>query len=426
MAHITPTPAGSWRANWRDPSGRQRAKTFATKRDAKRFLAELETSLTRGLYVDPHAGRMLLAPYATRWLSSRNDEITTRARDASVMRTHVLPAWGTWALGRIDHTSVQEWISDLGQRRSAATVAEAHRLLSAVLRAAVRDRKIAYNPCDGVKVPRRRKRDTADQIVERNLVRHRLLPVVPLRYRALIATAAGTGMRWGELAGLCDDAIDDGLRTVRVVRTVVEVSGTTTFKPFPKSAAGRRVIPVPSWVRPILATHLEHHPLGDNGLIFGNQVGRPLRRTLFRIRVWRPALVRAGLLGRITHTGDDRFLATWVESGGATISKPFDTEPAAVSYIAEHAPGGLRFHDLRHSYATWLVDDGVPINMVQRVMGHERSSTTLDLYTRRTDNHHRILQAMDDDGGDPDTTTLADFPLTPTAKARFEDLEPGL
>jgi len=34
MAHITPTPAGSWRANWRDPTGRQRAKTFATKRDS--------------------------------------------------------------------------------------------------------------------------------------------------------------------------------------------------------------------------------------------------------------------------------------------------------------------------------------------------------------------------------------------------------
>ena len=58
--------------------------------------------------------------------------------------------------------------------------------------------------------------------------------------------------------------------------------------------------------------------------------------------------------------------------------------------------GGLRYHDLRHSYATWLVDDGVPPNMVQRVMGHERSSTTLDLYTRRTDNSDRILQALTD------------------------------
>ena len=47
-------------------------------------------------------------------------------------------------------------------------------------------------------------------------------------------------------------------------------------------------------------------------------------------------------------------------------------------------------------------DDGVPPNMVQRVMGHERSSTTLDLYTRRTDNSDRILRARDDEDDDPD------------------------
>jgi integrase len=48
-----------------------------------------------------------------------------------------------------------------------------------------------------------------------------------------------------------------------------------------------------------------------------------------------------------------------------------------------------------HTYATWLVDDGVPINMAQRVLGHERSSTTLDLYTRKTSNHDRIRDALD-------------------------------
>ena len=72
------------------------------------------------------------------------------------------------------------------------------------------------------------------------------------------------------------------------------------------------------------------------------------------------------------------------------------SETPAVNHVARHQAGGLRFHDLRHSYATWLVDDGVPPNMVQRVMGHERSSTTLDLYTRRTDNSARILRALDD------------------------------
>jgi len=93
--------------------------------------------------------------------------------------------------------------------------------------------------------------------------------------------------------------------------------------------------------------------------VYANAVGKPLRRTLFRARVWKPTLQRSGL------------------------------------------PVSLRFHDLRHSYATWLVDDGVPVNMVQRVMGHERSSTALDLYTRRTNDQGRILGALDDDDEDP-------------------------
>jgi integrase len=70
-----------------------------------------------------------------------------------------------------------------------------------------------------------------------------------------------------------------------------------------------------------------------------------------------------------------------------------------VKLVARSQAGGLRFHDLRHSYATWLVDDGVPPNMVQRVLGHERASTTLDLYTRRTDESSRILRALDDEDG---------------------------
>lgn len=85
---------------------------------------------------------------------------------------------------------------------------------------------------------------------------------------------------------------------------------------------------------------------------------------------------------------------------GVKYTERLRTEAQSVQHVARQQAGGLRFHDLRHSYATWLVDDGVPPNMVQRVMGHERSATTLDLYTRRTDNSDRILQALDDE--DPD------------------------
>jgi integrase len=94
------------------------------------------------------------------------------------------------------------------------------------------------------------------------------------------------------------------------------------------------------------------------------------------------------------------FEAGWTDEAGASHTERHRTYAQAVHHVARHQAGGLRFHDLRHSYATWLVDDGVPPNMVQRVMGHERSSTTLDLYTRRTDNSSRILDALNDPAGD--------------------------
>ncbi|MDP9798903.1 integrase [Catenuloplanes nepalensis] len=101
---------------------------------------------------------------------------------------------------------------------------------------------------------------------------------------------------------------------------------------------------------------------GADQLVFPNGAGTPLLRSNFRRRVWTPALRRAGL------------------------------------------PTTLRFHDLRHSYATWLVSDGVPINAVQRVMGHAQASTTLNRYTHApVDYEARVRGALD---------AVADFPLT--------------
>lgn len=400
MGFIDKTPEGRYRAYFRDPSGKQRSKTFRLKKDATTFLAEIETSKTHGAYVSPHAGRMAFGAHAAEWMATWNVEITTAARDRSIMQTHVLPRWGDVPLSKIDHLSLQAWATDLGTRRSRATVVEALRLASAVLRSAVRNRLIPFNPADEVRVPRARTRDTHEQIISRADLRQRLLPAVPEQHRGVVATAAGAGLRWGEVVGLRTDALDLDAARLVVIRTVVEVAGTTSFKPFPKSRAGRRTVPLPSWLLPIIREHLERWPTEPNAPVFANEVGAPLRRTLFRSRIWRPSLVRAGLLGGVTPVGD-RYRARWTDAAGTEHTEDFRTESPAVHHVARHQSGGLRFHDLRHSYATWLVDDGVPPNMVQRVLGHERSSTTLDLYTRRTDNSERILQALDDED-DPD------------------------
>lgn len=406
MGHIVKTPAGTYRANWRDPTGRQKAKTFRTKKEASAFLAEVASALNRGGYVDPNAGRLRFGPYALRWQDSRADELTTRARDASVMRTHVLPRWGAVPLGRIDHLAVQAWVRDLGTRRSPAAVAGCFRLTSAVLRSAVRDRLIGVNPCEGVKVPRRRKTDTDGRVIARAVLVAELLPAVPERYRALVGLAGGTGLRWGECIGLRWDALDLDARTVRVVRVAVEVAGTVTVKPYPKSRAGRRTVPLPDFTVELLTAHGKNHQPGPAGEVFTNSAGGPPRRTLFRARVWRPSLVRAGLLGEVVNLGHFTYHARWTDRAGTDWTAEFGTEREAVAQVAAHAAGGLRFHDLRHSYATHLVSRGVPVNDVQAVMGHEQASTTLNLYTHRSDDRHRrVREAFADDpltsDGDP-------------------------
>src|SRR3954465_9220454 len=104
---------------------------------------------------------------------------------------------------------------------------------------------VARPPVKGVRLPRRRRRDTDDQTLTREEVFHVLLPPVPGRYRALVALAAGTGLRWGECVGLRWDAVDLVDETVRVIWVAEEVSGHVSLKPYPKSRPGRRGGPTP-------------------------------------------------------------------------------------------------------------------------------------------------------------------------------------
>jgi len=409
MGYVRKTPAGTWKACWRDASGRQPSKTFKTRREASAYLATIEASTHNGTYVDPHVGRrVLFGRYAEQWLASQNTEITTRARDTSILRTHVIPYWKSAPLTRIDHTSVQKWVSGLSGRLAPASVRECQRLLSAVLNAAIRDRLIAANPAKGVRLPKKRRKAGSGRTITREDFISRLLPAVPERHRALVALAGGTGMRWGECIGLRWDAIDLEKCSIRVERVAVEVSGHVTPKPYPKSRAGYRTVPLPGMVRELLIRQRATYGEGPAGEVFVNEAGTPLRRTHFRARIWRPSLVRAGLLGQVTEDREGEkpvFVAAWTTDVGTTETMRVRTVGQAVAVVARNAAGGLRFHHLRHCYASWLLASGVPVPDVQEVMGHEHATTTLGIYTEvQRGSENRVLGALsafslpDDDG----------------------------
>jgi hypothetical protein len=192
--------------------------------------------------------------------------------------------------------------------------------------------------------------------------------------------------------------VDLGARTLTVRQVAVETSATVITRPFPKSAASVRTVPLPAFVMEhlsFLSSIVDGKPVAGD-LVFVTENGTALRRSNFRRQVWRPALVQAGLLGRILKKGEDRFEAYWQDAEGVERSAEFTTEREAAHHIELKAAGGLRFHDLRHSYATWLVSDGMPVNVVQRVMGHTKATTTLNLYTHApTDYDERVRRSFD-------------------------------
>ncbi|HMA46126.1 MAG TPA: tyrosine-type recombinase/integrase [Frankiaceae bacterium] len=373
MSNIRRAPSGNWRAEYREPTGRKRSRTFKTKKDARAFLATVEADLNRGLYLDPSAGQVLFCVYPERWWAARNVETTMAAGNLSRLRTHLLPAWGDWPLTKIDHLVVQGWVTRLSGRLAPQTVASCHSLLSGIMKSAVRSRVIAVNPCEGVRLPARRKTATAEVTISRWELTELLLPALPLRYRALAATAALARLRWGECVGMRWDAVDLGGGELHVVRVAVEVGGHVMAKPYPKSKAGRRTVPLPDQLVRGLLLHRSLYPADEGGLVFQDARGGTLRRTNFRQWVWLPARQKAEL------------------------------------------PHGLTFHALRHCYATWLISDGVPVNVVQRLMAHEQASTTLNRYTHAPSGYpDRVRLVLGDVAADP-----------PPAAGRHNGAEPG-
>jgi integrase len=183
-------------------------------------------------------------------------------------------------LAAIDHSSVQKWVTGLSSRLSPATVSECHRLFGAVLKSAIHDRLITANPAKDVRLPKKRQHVGDRQTIGREDFTTRLLPAVPERHRPLVALAGGTGLRWGECMGLRWDSIDLDAGTLRVERVAVEVSGHVTPKPYSKSRAGRRVVPVPPMVAELLERHRSLYGTGPAREVFTNEAGTPLRRTL--------------------------------------------------------------------------------------------------------------------------------------------------
>lgn len=330
-----PRDGRGWEARYRAPDGRYRSRTFPTKREAQRFVAEVEVDKARGSWVDPAGGRILLADWTEQWwTTTTNLRPSTRVRDESYLASYILPAFGRVPLGRITQLDVRAWVAELDSRELApATVVKAYQILAKILRAAVDGGLIPSTPCRAVPLPRVEREEM--RFLTPAQVAH-LADVIDPRFRALVLVAAYGGLRRAELAGLRTARVNLPRGQLDIAEIMVEVQGRTTFGP-PKTRAGRRVVGLPRSVATELGTHMAHRPDGESDLVFQGPAGGVLRASPFRQRFWLPAIRSAGL------------------------------EP-------------LRLHDLRHTAVSFWIAGGASVKEIAVRAGHASVATVLDRY----------------------------------------------
>jgi integrase len=324
-----------WRVRYRDPAGRERAKSFARKRDAERFLQHAEADKLRGHWVDPRQGRTTVGKLAERWYATTVTlKPKTREDYRSLLHNHILPAFGDQAVASLDTLAVRGWLAGLMSRGlSPSRAKHAYYVLYAVLEAAIQTGALVRNPAAGVRSPRVRSREMhflSPADVER------LAEAIVPPYGLLVRFAAYTGLRAGELAALRIRRLDLLRGTVRVVEAASEVGGRLITGPTKTHA--ERTVRLPRFLRDELAAYLASRPHDPDAFVFTAPKGGQLRHNNFYQRQFCPALARAGL------------------------------------------PEQLRFHDLRHTCASLLIAQGAHPKAIQAHLGHSSIQVTMDRY----------------------------------------------
>jgi integrase len=303
----------------------------------------------KGEWVPPEAGEIVLAEYGRRWIAERKLAARSRQSYEYLFRLHVEPHLGALTLAAIKPATIRAWRTKLlGRGTPEPQAVKAYTLLRAILNTAVREDEILrQNPCrikgyDRYHTPER-PTATVPQVFA-------LADAMPPRFSALIVVAAFSGLRWGELAELRRKDLDLDTGVVRVSRKLAILTGRVEVGP-PKSAAGVRVVALPTVALDALSAHVKEFVAeGPEALIFTGDKGGHLRASTFGPQVtWRETVTGLGL-------------------------------------------PGFHFHDLRHTGNTLAATTGASTRELMHRMGHSTVRAAL-VYQHATDERDREIAA---------------------------------
>ena len=296
------------------------------------------------------SARMPLELYLGRWLETAKASVRpkTHYQYAQVVKQHIVPTLGRIKLQDLRPDHIQTlYTQKLATGASVRTVRLTHAVLHRALGRALKWGLLRRNPCDAVDKPQQVRKEMKTWNVEQ--VRVFLETARGHRSEALFHLAVHTGLRQGELLGLRWSDLDWKTGALRVQRQMQRVPGQGKTFVEPKTAAGRRSIVLDA----IVLSKLREH-------------GRRQK--------------------------EERLMAggRWQDQDlmfSSTIGTPMEPDKILIQFKAlQHQAGlpAIRFHDLRHTAATFLLELGTHPKVVQEILGHSDTSVTMNTYSHVT------------------------------------------
>ena len=334
---------GKWRArfSYLDADGkRQRPSVYRTsKKEAQAWLDEQRAAFAGGTAVSNRPTTVV--EWLDKWLAGKEGEVSPRSHDQyeQHIRLHLKPNLKKVRLDQFKALHVKDLYRVLAQQGVSAALRRAiGTTLSTALRDANTIQLVNDNPVSRVKKPRQEK--TEIRPLDEKQMRLFLEKAGETRYSALFVLALDSGMRRGELFGLCWPDVDWSAGAVNVRHSLEERKGEHRLKE-PKNASSRRRIKL----TPETMQALERH-----------------QAAMKREKLWRAT-------GPVfcNESGG------WQWARGAVIR-------AFLRLTGELELVNLRFHDLRHTTATLLLQHGVSLKVVAARLGHSNVTTTLNCY----------------------------------------------
>ena len=297
---------------------------------------------------------LTVSEWAERWVATRTG-IAPRTQHAYrvTLERHVLPKLGDLQLARLSRSDVEAWVASLQSTMAPKTLVNAHGVLSSMLESATRETPPLRpdNPARGIRLRRGGTTDaemcflthaewallygclervsTAGREVDASIGQHLGLVLV------------GSGLRYSEATALQVKHVDllAPVCTLRVAQAWKRLPDSTYRLDEPKTRRSRRTVTVSDEVRDVLITRCAGK--APDELVFMTTTDSQLKNARFSTYYWQPAVERAQQQG------------------------------------LEKRP---RIHDLRHTHAAWLIAAGRPLPSIQRRLGHESITTTVDTY----------------------------------------------